>query len=77
VAAVHEKTADKQSKKRLRVVTAHISEKPVARVPETGWSKARRRRNKGLRTCLPAVVDGGAAREAYPGPDSNIVRGED
>ncbi|MFI5683288.1 hypothetical protein [Streptomyces sp. NPDC051636] len=58
-------------------MTAHITEKPVARFPETGWSKARRRRNRGLRTCLPAIVDRGAAREEYRGPDGNIVRGED
>jgi len=58
-------------------VTAQSSEKPVAGIPETGWSKARRRRGKGVRTCLPAIVDRRSSRDAFPAPDGNIVRGED
>ncbi|MEU0383390.1 hypothetical protein [Streptomyces chartreusis] len=54
------------------------SDKPVARRPETGWSKARRLRGKAaLRTCLPAVEDRATTRTAQSEPDSNIVRGED
>ncbi|MFF4394182.1 hypothetical protein [Streptomyces sp. NPDC001480] len=58
-------------------MTAQSSEKPVAGIAETGWSKARRRRGKGVRTCLPAILDRGAAREAAQGQDGTIVRGED
>jgi len=59
-------------------VTAHTSEKPVVRRLETGWSKARRLRGKGvLRTCLPAVVDEATTRTDPSGTDGNIVRGED
>jgi len=59
-------------------VTAHASEKSVVRRPETGWSKARRLRDKGvLRTCLPAVVDEAVTRTTPWGADGNIVRGED
>ncbi|MEU5595397.1 hypothetical protein [Streptomyces sp. NPDC020298] len=58
-------------------MTAQSSEKPVAGIPETGWSKARRRRGKGVRTCLPAILDRGAARTVAEGRDGTIVRGED
>ncbi|MFE9450999.1 hypothetical protein [Streptomyces sp. NPDC006739] len=58
-------------------MTAHTSDKPVAPRPETGWSKAQRRRGRGVRTCLPAIVERGGRPEALPGPDGNIVRGED
>ncbi|MHC3467174.1 hypothetical protein ACYF6T_00520 [Streptomyces sp. 7R007] len=59
-------------------MTSHTSEKLMTRRPETGWSKARRLRDKGgVRTCLPAVADEAAARTAQPGPEGNIVRGED
>ncbi|MET8946101.1 hypothetical protein ABZX30_21600 [Streptomyces sp. NPDC004542] len=58
-------------------MTVRGSEKPVVGISETGWSKARRRRGGGVRTCLPAVLDRGAAREADPGQDGTIVRGED
>jgi hypothetical protein len=55
-----------------------ISDKPVVRRPETGWSKARRLRGKAaLRTCLPAVEDRATTRTARSEPDWNIVRGED
>ncbi|MFE6526846.1 hypothetical protein [Streptomyces sp. NPDC057794] len=53
-------------------------EKPAVRRPETGWSKARRLRGKAaLRTCLPAVEDRAAPGATLPGPEGNIVRGED
>ncbi|MCF0079718.1 hypothetical protein [Streptomyces lomondensis] len=54
------------------------TEKPPARRPETGWSKARRLRGKtALWTCLPAVEDRAAPATARSGPEWNIVRGED
>jgi hypothetical protein len=59
-------------------VTTDTSEKPVVRRLETGWSKARRLRGRGvLRTWIPAVEDGSAARAPQTGQESNIVRGED
>ncbi|MFE0857364.1 hypothetical protein [Streptomyces mutabilis] len=59
-------------------MTADTSEKPVTRRLETGWSKARRLRGRGvLRTWIPAVEDGSAARAPQTGQESNIVRGED
>lgn len=59
-------------------MTSHTSEKLVTRRPETGWSKARRLRGKGVvRTCLPAVLDGETSRTQQAGPEGNIVRGED
>ncbi len=54
------------------------SEKPVVRRPETGWSTARRLREKAaLRTCLPAVEDRATPGTAPSGAEWNIVRGED
>jgi hypothetical protein len=59
-------------------VTSQTSEKLVIRRPETGWSKARRLRGKGvLRTCVAAVADEGTTRTDQLGPEGNIVRGED
>jgi hypothetical protein len=59
-------------------VTAQTSEKPVARRPETGWSRARRLRGaRALRTCLPAVEDENAPRVTQTGTEGNIFRGED
>ncbi|MFG2679823.1 hypothetical protein [Streptomyces sp. NPDC048392] len=59
-------------------MTTDTSGKPAVRRLETGWSKARRLRSRGLmRTCVPAVEDGSAARAPQPGQESNIVRGED
>ncbi|MFE9441854.1 hypothetical protein ACFYO2_23240 [Streptomyces sp. NPDC006602] len=59
-------------------MTAQINEKPVARRPETGWSRARRLRDgRALRTCLPAVADESAERATQPGSEGNIFRGED
>ncbi|MEU9170475.1 hypothetical protein AB0D34_22160 [Streptomyces sp. NPDC048420] len=58
-------------------MTPQTVEKPVARRPETGWSRTRRLRGKGdLRTCLPAVEDRVAATTAHTG-EGNIFRGED
>ncbi|WP_217237861.1 hypothetical protein [Streptomyces sp. AC555_RSS877] len=59
-------------------MTAQTSEKPVARRPETGWSRARRLRDgRALRTCLPAVADESTQRTARPDGEGNIFRGED
>ncbi|MGC9496044.1 hypothetical protein [Streptomyces sp. WG7] len=59
-------------------MTTDTSEKPVARRLETGWSKARRLRARGaVRTSIPAVEDGTAARALQAGQETNIVRGED
>lgn len=57
-------------------VTAHASEKPALPHAETGWSKARRR-GRGVRTCLPAVLDRTSAQQQGSGAEDNIVRGED
>ncbi|MEW2283889.1 hypothetical protein [Streptomyces sp. NPDC047841] len=58
-------------------MTAHASEKPAIPDAETGWAQARRRRNRGVRTCVPAVLDRASAQRQGPGPEDNIVRGED
>ncbi|MEU7300395.1 hypothetical protein [Streptomyces sp. NPDC007206] len=58
-------------------VTAQPTEKPALPYAETGWAKARRRRNRGVRTCLPAVVDRGSAQQRKTAFEDNIVRGED
>ena len=59
-------------------MTAQISEQPVVRRPETGWSRARRLRGvRALRTCLPAVEETNAPRPAQTGSEENIFRGED
>jgi hypothetical protein len=59
-------------------VSAQTAEKLVTRRPESGWSKARRRRGKGVvRTCVPAVPEGDATRTDQYGLEGNIVRGED
>lgn len=58
-------------------MTPQTAQKPVARRPETGWSRTRRLHGKeDLRTCLPAVGDRIAATTAHTGED-NIFRGED
>ncbi|WP_266393551.1 hypothetical protein [Streptomyces canus] len=57
-------------------MTSQTVEKPVARRPETGWSRTRRLRGKGdLRTCLPAIED--RATTTASGGEGNIFRGED
>ncbi|MFR0355389.1 hypothetical protein [Streptomyces sediminimaris] len=59
-------------------MSAQTTEKLVTRRPETGWSKARRLRGKGVvRTCVPAVPESGGTRTEQYGPEGNIVRGED
>ncbi|MFE7173164.1 hypothetical protein [Streptomyces sp. NPDC057616] len=59
-------------------MTAQTSVKLVIRRPESGWSKARRRRGEGVvRTCIPAVPEGDATRTDQYGQEGNIVRGED
>ncbi|MFI6354043.1 hypothetical protein ACIBJF_15605 [Streptomyces sp. NPDC050743] len=59
-------------------VTPHASDKP-APLPhaETGWAKALRRRDRGVRTCLPAVLERGSEQRQATAQDDNIVRGED
>ncbi|MGJ5756208.1 hypothetical protein FB563_8095 [Streptomyces puniciscabiei] len=56
---------------------AHPSDKPALPYAETGWAKARRRRDRGVRTCLPAVMDRRSAQRQGATADDNIVRGED
>ncbi|WP_251097029.1 hypothetical protein [Streptomyces sp. Caat 7-52] len=58
-------------------VTARSSEKPDLPYAETGWAKSRRRSGRGMRTCLPAVLDrASTARRGGPAEDT-VVRGED
>ncbi|MFJ6527504.1 hypothetical protein ACIQMZ_19745 [Streptomyces longwoodensis] len=47
--------------------------------PETGWARARRlRRGRvAVRTCVPAVLESGAAPGTRGGAEWNIVRGDD
>ncbi|MEU6589854.1 hypothetical protein ABZ923_11615 [Streptomyces sp. NPDC046881] len=58
-------------------VTAHASEKPAIPDAETGWAAAHRLRNRGVRTCVPAVLDRASAQRQGPDAEDNIVRGED
>ncbi|MFI9600306.1 hypothetical protein ACIHCX_10575 [Streptomyces sp. NPDC052043] len=63
-------------------MTARTSGKHLVRHPETGWAQARRRREEGVRTCIPAREDRGGPRKDRTGAEpnsveSNIVRGED
>ncbi|MFF4469978.1 hypothetical protein ACFYZ3_10505 [Streptomyces sp. NPDC001599] len=59
-------------------MTTDTGGKPAVRRLETGWSKARRLRSRGvMRTCVPAVEDGSTVHAPQPGQESNIVRGED
>ncbi|MFE2582668.1 hypothetical protein [Streptomyces sp. NPDC059378] len=57
---------------------ANTLESAAGRPSETGWARARRLRGRPVvRTCVPAVDDLGGAAVRQPGPDGNIVRGED
>lgn len=59
-------------------MTTDTDGKPAVRRLESGWSKARRLRSRGvMRTCVPAVEDGSTVRAPQSGQESNIVRGED
>ncbi|MFG2602558.1 hypothetical protein ACGFT2_03185 [Streptomyces sp. NPDC048514] len=58
-------------------VTAQLSEKPAISPVETGWAEARRRGGRGLRTCLPAVLERTSHRRESAPAEDNIVRGED
>jgi hypothetical protein len=51
--------------------------KPPIRVAETGWSKARHRRGKGVRTCVAAVADESASTAARSDTEANIIRSTD
>ncbi|MET8786259.1 MULTISPECIES: hypothetical protein [unclassified Streptomyces] len=57
-------------------MTAHPSETPVVRPPQTGWAKSRTPRENTLRTCIPALDDR-TGTGTWRSPESNIVRGED
>ncbi|WAU83433.1 hypothetical protein O1Q96_29330 [Streptomyces sp. Qhu-G9] len=56
-------------------MTAYGSTQDTVRRPETGWAQARRRDN-GVRICLPAIADRDPSRTPAE-PEGNIVRGED
>ncbi|MEV8431691.1 hypothetical protein PGH47_22400 [Streptomyces sp. HUAS 31] len=59
-------------------MTAPTVKRDVLHVPETGWTKAaRRRQGKAIRTCLAPVEDRGSSRSARSSAEWNIVRGED
>ncbi|MFJ6087741.1 hypothetical protein ACIQI8_40800 [Streptomyces sp. NPDC092369] len=51
--------------------------KPSIRVAETGWSKARHCRGKGVRTCVAAVEDESTPAVAQSGTEVNIIRSTD
>ncbi|MFR9787334.1 hypothetical protein ACL07V_01440 [Streptomyces sp. MB22_4] len=44
---------------------------------ETGWAQAHGRRDRGVRTCVPAVLDRTGARRQERYAEDDIVRGED
>ncbi|MDT0572574.1 hypothetical protein RM704_34800, partial [Streptomyces sp. DSM 3412] len=56
-------------------MSTHTVEKLVVR--ESGWAEARRRREKGVRLCLPALTDRDGNRRTGFGTDEHIVRGDD
>ncbi|GAA2784140.1 hypothetical protein GCM10010521_73250 [Streptomyces rameus] len=58
-------------------MTAHSSDKPALPYAETGWAKAHRRQGRGVRTCLPAVLDRPSGGQRDASADDHIVRGED
>ncbi|MFJ8143341.1 hypothetical protein [Streptomyces sp. NPDC096013] len=51
--------------------------KSPIRVAETGWSKARHRRGKDVRTCVAAVADESAPAVAQTDTEANIIRSAD
>ncbi|UUU35908.1 hypothetical protein JIX56_42130 [Streptomyces sp. CA-210063] len=56
-------------------MSTHTVEKLVVR--ESGWAEARRRRGKGVRTCLPALTGRNARRTPEAEAEQTIVRGDD
>ncbi|MFG2794648.1 hypothetical protein [Streptomyces sp. NPDC048419] len=44
---------------------------------ETGWTKFRHTRGKGVSTCVSPVEDGSTPPSAHTSTDWNIVRGDD
>lgn len=56
-------------------MSTHTVEKLVVR--ESDWAKARRRRGKGVRLCLPALVGRDGTRAPEAGAETHIVRGDD
>ncbi|MFH8336744.1 hypothetical protein [Streptomyces sp. AM6-12] len=59
---------------------AQTTGKPGAPETETGWVRAHGRRDRrelGIRTCVPAVLDRTGPRRQADGPEETIVRGED
>jgi len=57
-------------------VIVRTTRKPDVPEGETGWAQARGRRDRGVRTCLPAVLDR-ADRRPGENAEDTIVRGED
>ncbi|MEV0738545.1 hypothetical protein AB0I51_21855 [Streptomyces sp. NPDC050549] len=58
-------------------MTARTAKQKALNVARTGWSKARDRHGKGVRTCVPAVDSGGSPATVRTNAEGNIVRGED
>ncbi|MFJ8634834.1 hypothetical protein [Streptomyces sp. NPDC093568] len=58
-------------------MTARTAKREVLHVPETGWTKARQRRGKPIRTCLAAVEERSSTNSAHASAEWNIVRGDD
>lgn len=58
-------------------MTARTAEQKVLNVARTGWSEARDRHGKGIRTCVRAVESSGSPAAVRTGAEGNIVRGED
>ncbi|WOX16083.1 hypothetical protein [Streptomyces sp. N50] len=58
-------------------MTVRTVKQKALKVARTGWSKARHRRGKGVRTCVPAVDNDGSPATVRTSAEGNIVRGED
>ncbi|MFE5406014.1 hypothetical protein ACFQ9Z_32505 [Streptomyces sp. NPDC056580] len=58
-------------------MTAHPVDRPVFPYAETGWSEARRKQDRGVRTCVPAIAERTGPQQRSGERDGNIVRGED
>ncbi|MDT0470555.1 hypothetical protein RM863_00180 [Streptomyces sp. DSM 41014] len=61
----------------MTTVTRGTARTPSIRIARTGWALARRPRDGGVRTCVPAVVDRDVTAVAPSGGEQNIVRGAD
>ncbi|MFF2364646.1 hypothetical protein ACFVU0_18400 [Streptomyces sp. NPDC058122] len=58
-------------------MTRRTAEKPVLRVPKTGWAKARHLPRGSARTSVAAVEDECATAITPATAEWNIVRGDD